>query len=101
MRIVSLKEDYVFKEFMSNEVVRKYSLSATLGVPVEQIRSVRMMNTFLRRKWAAQKQGIAQGTGIINVLNQHLIQDNRLEDLRRSTTDSEFQKELIKEYNLK
>lgn len=47
------------------------------------------------------KQGIAQGTGIINVLNQHLIQDNRLEDLRRSTTDSEFQKELIKEYNLK
>ena len=36
MRIVSLKEDYAFKEFMSNEIVRNYFLSATLGVPVEQ-----------------------------------------------------------------
>ena len=58
MRIVSLKEDYVFKEFMSNEVVRKYFLSAKLGVPVESIRSVRLINTFLSRKWRMQKQGI-------------------------------------------
>lgn len=58
MRIVSLKEDYVFKEFMSNEVVRKYFLSATLGVPVESIRSVRLVNSFLSRKWRMQKQGI-------------------------------------------
>ena len=58
MGIVSLKEDYVFKEFMSIETIRKYFLSATLEVPVEQIRSTRLMNTFLRRKWAAQKQGI-------------------------------------------
>ncbi len=58
MRIVSLKEDYVFKEFMSNEVVRKYFLSATLDVPVESIRSVRLINPFLSRKWRAQKQGI-------------------------------------------
>lgn len=58
MGIVSLKEDYVFKEFMSIETVRKYFLSATLGVPVEQIRSARLMNTFLSRRWRTQKQGI-------------------------------------------
>lgn len=58
MGIVSLKEDYVFKEFMSIETIRKYFLSATLGVPVEQIRSARLMNTFLGRRWKTQKQGI-------------------------------------------
>lgn len=58
MRIVSLKEDYAFKEFMSREVVRKYFLAAVLGMPVEEIRSVRLMNTFLSRRWRRQKQGI-------------------------------------------
>ena len=58
MKIVSLKEDFAFKELMSNEVVRRYFLAATLGVPVESIRSVRLMNTFLGRKWRNQKQGI-------------------------------------------
>ncbi len=58
MRIVSLKEDFAFKEFMSNEIVRKFFLAATLDVPVERIRSVRLMNTFLPRNWRKQKQGI-------------------------------------------
>lgn len=58
MRIVSLKEDFAFKEFMSNETVRKFFLADTLAVPVESIRSVRMMNTFLPRNWRKQKQGI-------------------------------------------
>ena len=58
MKIVSLKEDYAFKEFMSDEVVRKYFLSATLEVPVEMIRSVRLISPFLRRQWRSQKQGI-------------------------------------------
>lgn len=58
MRIVSLKEDFAFKEFMSNETVRKFFLADTLEVPVENIRTVRMMNTFLSRSWRKQKQGI-------------------------------------------
>lgn len=58
MRIVSLKEDFAFQEFMSNETVRKFFLAATLDVPVEEIRSVRLMNTFLPRNWRKQKQGI-------------------------------------------
>ena len=58
MKIVSLKEDFAFKEFMSNEIVRRSFLAATLGVPEDSIRSVRLMNTFLRRRWKNQKQGI-------------------------------------------
>ena len=36
----------------------------------------------------------------INQLNQNLRKDGRLEDLFRSLDDEEFQKELLKEYNL-
>ena len=36
----------------------------------------------------------------INSLNELLKKDNRLDDLFRSFSDKEFQKELLKEYNL-
>ena len=36
----------------------------------------------------------------INQLNQNLRKDGRLEDLFRSLDDEEFQKKLLKEYNL-
>ena len=44
--------------------------------------------------------GRAEGLEVVNILNQRLIQDNRLDDLKRATVDAEFQKELLKEYNL-
>ncbi|MGN0291181.1 MAG: Rpn family recombination-promoting nuclease/putative transposase, partial [Lachnospiraceae bacterium] len=58
MEIVSLKCDYCFKEWFSNETVRKYFISDVLDIPVESIRSVRLANTFLRRRYREQKQGI-------------------------------------------
>ena len=44
--------------------------------------------------------GRKEGKSNINQLNQALIRDNRLDDLVRSTTDSEFQEELLKEYHI-
>ena len=58
MKIVSLKTDFAFKEFMSNEVVLRYFLAATLDVDVDFIRSVRLLNPFLGRFFRRQKQGI-------------------------------------------
>lgn len=58
MGIVSLKEDFAFKELMSNELVCKYFLAATLDIPVEEIRKVRVLNPILRRSFRKQKQGI-------------------------------------------
>lgn len=58
MKIVSLKTDFAFKEFMSNEVVLRYFLAATLDVDVDLIRSVRLLNPFLGRFFRRQKQGI-------------------------------------------
>ena len=36
----------------------------------------------------------------INLLNQKLLADKRYEDLEKSTTDSEFQHQLMKEYGI-
>ena len=47
MEIVSLKCDYCFKEWFSNETIRKYFISDVLDIPVENIRSVRLANPFL------------------------------------------------------
>lgn len=46
---------------------------------------------------AILEQGIEQGTNVINTLNQILIDSGRLDDLKRSTTDKEYQNKLIKE----
>jgi hypothetical protein len=36
----------------------------------------------------------------INQLNSRLIEENRLEDLKRSAEDPEFQQQLLEEYHL-
>lgn len=46
------------------------------------------------------KEGAAQATEQINKLAQLLYSDGRAEDFFRSTTDSAFQQELLKEYHL-
>lgn len=58
MGIVSLKFDFSFKQLMLNEAVRKYFISDVLGIPVSEIRSVRLSNPFLWRRYFRQKQGI-------------------------------------------
>ena len=58
MEIVSLKYDFSFKHLMLNEKVRKYFISDVLGIPVEEIRSVRLSNPFLWKRYRKQKQGI-------------------------------------------
>ncbi|MCI9151724.1 MAG: Rpn family recombination-promoting nuclease/putative transposase [Lachnospiraceae bacterium] len=56
--IISAKYDFSFKELMSNETVRKYFISDILDIPVKKIRSVRLMNTFLRKRYRKHKLGI-------------------------------------------
>lgn len=58
MDIISLKCDYCFKEWFSNETIRRYFISDVLDIPIEDIRSVRLSNTFLWKRYRMQKQGI-------------------------------------------
>ena len=58
MRIISPKCDFCMKELFENETIRKYFISDVLGLPVEEIKSVRLMNPFLWKRRQEQKQGI-------------------------------------------
>ena len=46
-KIVSLKFDFSFKHLFLNEEVRRHFISDILGIPLEEIREVRLANTFL------------------------------------------------------
>ena len=58
MEKISLKADYAFKELFAHEKVRKQFLSDVLGIPLEQIRSVRMANPFSAEAVPQTKAGI-------------------------------------------
>lgn len=56
--IVSLRQDFSFKHLFRNEEVLRHFISDALGIPLEEIRSVRPTNTFLWKRFKKQKQGI-------------------------------------------
>lgn len=56
--LISMKNDYAFKELFAHEKVRKQFLSDVLGIPVEEMKSVKIKNPFLRKRFRNQKQGI-------------------------------------------
>ena len=43
------------KELFRNPVIRKYFISVVLNIPVEMIRSTRLLNTYLWRRYRYQK----------------------------------------------
>lgn len=47
-----------------------------------------------------KRQGVEEGRNQINELNKLLIEANRLDDLKRSTTDPNYQAQLLKEFEL-
>lgn len=57
-KIISLKFDFSFKHLFLNEEVRCHFISDVLGIPLEEIRKVRLANTFLWKRFKKQKQGI-------------------------------------------
>lgn len=73
MRLISLKSDYAFKELFSHENVRKQFLSDVLCIPLEDIKSAKLVNPHLWVRFRKQKQGILDvlmelnGDVIVNV----------------------------------
>lgn len=60
------KSDVAFKELMRNEMVRRYFISDVLGISLEEIREVRLENTFLSRRSRREKQGILDVRVLLN-----------------------------------
>lgn len=52
------KSDVSIKELFQNEMVLRHFISAVLAIRPEDIRTIRLKNTFLRRRYRKQKQGI-------------------------------------------
>ena len=48
----------------------------------------------------AERRGIEQGEERINRLNAFLIKEKRFQDLERSTTDKDFQRQLMEQYGI-
>ena len=63
-----------------------------------------MLTTFDEKLYAeglreeGHSVGYSEGLNDLNALNERLLRDGRIEDLKRSVTDSEFQKKLFHEY---
>ena len=45
-------------------------------------------------------QGISQGIEEINTLYHCLLADNRMEDIQKAIIDTDYQKELLREYGI-
>ena len=45
-------------------------------------------------------QGISQGIEEINTLYHCLLADNRMEDIQKAIMDTDYQKELLREYGI-
>lgn len=55
---ISMKEEFAFREVFGREAVRKQFVSDVVGIPQEEIRSVRIVSPFLRKGSRKQKLGI-------------------------------------------
>ncbi len=55
MNIIPLKYDFCVKEVMENETVRRHFISDVLSIPMKDIKSVRILNPFLWKRYKKQK----------------------------------------------
>ncbi len=58
MKVIPLKYDFCVKEVMENETVRRHFISDVLNIPLKNIKSVRILNPFLWKRYKKQKMGI-------------------------------------------
>lgn len=65
-KFIPPKADVAFKELMRNEEVRRHFISDVLGIPLEEIRSVRLENTFLSRRSRQEKQCVLDVRILLN-----------------------------------
>lgn len=57
-KLISLKYDEVYREVFAHESVRKQFLSDVMGIPLESIRTARLVTPHLWRRYRSQKLGI-------------------------------------------
>ena len=79
--------------------VREMSLSKRIRAEIEYREKVRRDR--VAEMEYARDEALEQGREQVNTLYRQLIEDGRMDDLKRATEDTEFQKQLMKEYKIK
>ena len=92
-------EHDILKEFLlthRSEVTKNMQLDYTFDRQIELERE--------DAREEGREEGIAHGSKetsrLINQLNSQLLADDRIEDLKKSTMDKEYQEKLLKQYGL-
>lgn len=96
--------DECIKEGILAEFLRK-NRSEVISVSIFEYNEERHLQQERDEAWskgreAGREEGKEVGEKRINMLNDCLIRENRMEDLRRSIVDVEYQKRLMEEYEI-
>lgn len=59
-----------------------------------------MSSSFKNGEVSGEKRGKKQGEKRLNNLNEKLLNDNRIDDLKKAITDESYREKLYKEYGL-
>ena len=96
-KLIAMLEDLIMRN--DSFSVKKQKLSE-YGIVVD-LETERRLNTMCNLSEVmierGLEQGLEQGKTVINTLNLLLINQNRFDDLKRATSDKEYQAKLIKE----
>lgn len=102
-----------FMEYLTDTSDQRAEMSSSERIremhrAIQKIRASEKMGVKYMQKWEERVydrlegkiEGKKEAKADLNKLNQALLRDNRLEDLVRSTTDPEFQEQLLREYHI-
>ena len=96
-KLIAMLEDLIMRN--DSFSIKKQKLSE-YGIVVD-LETERRLNTMCNLSEVmierGLEQGLEQGKTVINTLNLLLINQNRFDDLKRATSDKEYQAKLIKE----
>ena len=103
-KFISLKYDFSFQHLFLHEEIRRHFISDVLDLPLEEIQSVKLANTFLWKQYMKQKQGLAQGRNEgedrMNRLILSLISEKRKEDIEKAAKDKKYRERLYQKYGM-
>lgn len=99
-KAVDLAVTHCLQEGILKDLLKKHS-KEVVGMFLEEYDKELHEKTLRNEGWTGgRKVGVQKGRNEWRKLTQLLLEDNRLDDLRRSTKDKKFEQQLMKEYNI-
>ena len=94
--LMSPTVDYCFKELLAYPEIRKVEEPLI----IKWMRFLSAEAYEVLQKLSADERKRLEYEARLNVLNEHLIKDNRLDDLKKAIVDETYREKLYEEYKL-